>query len=236
MVSKSNMSKPRHADMMIKICGMRDAGNISAVAALTPMLMGFIFHDESPRDATGLDPEIIKSLPPFIRPVGVFVNKSNDEIMSMCNRYGINIVQLHGAESPAQCRALKACGMTVFKAVGIDCNTDFSRLHEYDTTVDMFVFDTKSTKHGGTGEKYDWRLLEAYDMDIPYLLSGGIGPEDTDAIIEAMRPGIAGIDINSRFESAPGIKDLNKLIKFILSLRKFNEHEPNTTPFWEQKI
>lgn len=235
MASDSKTSRPQHADMMIKICGMRDPDNIAAVASLTPMLMGFIFHEASPRDASGLDPDVIKSLPPFIRPVGVFVDKSTDEVTSVCDRYGIKIVQLHGAESPAQCRELKEKGYTVFKATGIADASDLKGLKEYEGNVDMFLFDTKSERHGGTGVKFDWGLLETYDMDVPYLLSGGICEDDTDAIVEAMRPGMAGIDINSRFETSPGIKDLNKLINFILSLRKFNEHEPNTTPFWEQK-
>lgn len=232
----SEKAKPCQADMMIKVCGMREPENILAVASLTPMLMGFIFHEESPRNALSLNPDAVRSLPPFIRPVGVFVDKTEEYITSMCTRYGIKIVQLHGSESPEQCLRLKQCGYIVFKAFGIENDTDFDNASLYEGTVDMFLFDTQSASHGGSGKKFDWSSLESYNLDTPYLLSGGIGPDDVDAIVKAVRPGMAGIDINSRFETSPGIKDINKLINFILSLRKFNEHEPNTTPFWEKKI
>lgn len=236
MNSEQRNVKPLHADMMIKICGMRDEENIAAVASLTPMLMGFIFHDASPRDAGGLNPEAVKSLPPFVRPVAVFVDKDNEYITGICERYGIHIIQLHGAESPEQCRRLKSKGFTIFKAIGIEDSQDFRNPAAYNGVVDMFLFDTKSSSHGGTGKKFDWQLLENYNLATPYLLSGGIDADDIDNIIKAMRPGMTGIDINSRFETEPGIKDISKLVNFILSLRKYNEHEPDTTPFWEKKI
>lgn len=236
MNSEQRHNKPLHADMMIKICGMREEENIAAVASLTPMLMGFIFHEASPRDASRLNPDAVKSLPPFVRPVAVFVDKDDEYISGVCDRYGIHIIQLHGAESPAQCRRLKSKGFTVFKAIGLENSQDLQNLAIYDGVVDMFLFDTKSSCHGGTGKKFDWQLLESYDLETPYLLSGGIDAGDINNIIKAMRPGMAGIDINSRFETSPGIKDISKLVNFILSLRKFNEHEPDTTPFWEKKI
>ncbi|MDE7155455.1 MAG: hypothetical protein K2N79_04130, partial [Muribaculaceae bacterium] len=86
------------------------------------------------------------------------------------------------------------------------------------------------------GQKFSWDLLENYDLDVPYLLSGGISPDDAEAVVGAMRPGMAGIDINSRFEDSPGHKDLGKLIKFILKLRSYNEYEPTKVPFWEKEI
>lgn len=236
MKSEAKSTKPLHADMMIKICGMRDEKNISDVAALTPMLMGFIFHELSPRDASSLNPESVRSLPPYVHPVGVFVDKTYETITATCNRYGIHIVQLHGSESPAQCSRLKEKGFTIFKAIGIENKADLHNLAYYAGCVDMFLFDTKSPSHGGTGKKFDWQLLDSYQLDTPYLLSGGIDAGDIEAIIRAMRPGMAGIDINSRFETSPGVKDISKLVNFILSLRKFNEHEPDTTPFWEKKI
>ncbi len=222
--------------MMIKVCGMRDARNITDVAALSPMLMGFIFYPPSPRDASLLDPGSVQSLPPFIRPVGVFVNADFQEITETCCRYGIHIVQLHGSESPDLCHRLKDAGYTVFKAAGISSDSDFKTLLPYHNTVDLFVFDTKCVGRGGSGKKFDWSLLDAYDMPVPYLLSGGIGPDDVNAIAGAMRPGMAGIDINSRFETAPGMKDISLLVNFIISLRKFNEHEPTSIPFWEKTI
>lgn len=225
---------PQHADMMIKICGMRDPQNIAEVASLVPMLMGFIFHEGSPRNAQGLSPDIVRNLPEFIRPVAVTVDKDFNEIMDLCTVYGFKIVQLHGNESPELCRRLRENGLTVFKAIGLDDKADWDSLRAYEKDVDMFLFDYKCETHGGSGKKFSWQVLNDYPLETPYLLSGGIGPDDIDAIVEAMRPGMAGIDINSRFEIKPGLKNLSLLINFIVSLRKFNEHEPNSVPFWEK--
>ncbi len=220
--------------MMIKICGMRDPENIAQVAALSPMLMGFIFYDKSPRNAAGLDPEVIRRLPDFIRPVAITVNRDFDSIMALCRQYGFKIVQLHGEESPELCRRLREEGLTVFKAIPVDSDIDWNAVAAYEGAVDMFVFDTKSSSRGGTGRKFSWDILAGYPLSVPYLIGGGVGPDDIPAIISAMRPGMAGIDINSRFETEPGLKDLGLLINFILNLRKLNEHEPTATPFWEK--
>lgn len=219
--------QPRHADMVIKVCGMKDPANIRNVASLHPMLMGFIFHHPSPRDASGLDPEVVKSLPEYIRPVGVFVNRTDDEIIFTASRYGITRVQLHGSESPRQCARLRALGYKVLKAISIGDEVDWEEYRPYEGCVDLFVLDKKTPAHGGSGEKFDWSLLDGYPLGVRYLLGGGIGPDDVDAIVAAMRPGLAGIDINSCFETSPGVKDLRKLVKFILSLRIYNENEPN---------
>ena len=218
--------------MMIKVCGMRNPENIALTASLMPMLMGFVFHSASPRDASGLAPEAVRSLPDFIRPVAVTVDMDPTELLSLCRRYGIKIVQLHGSESPELCKALKNEGLTVFKAFNLSKSDALAQASEYVGAADLFVFDSGT---GGSGEKFDWSVLESYDLPTPYLLSGGIGPDDVDAVVASMRPGMAGIDINSRFESAPGLKDLNLLINFILKLRLFNECEPITTPFWEKE-
>ncbi len=226
---------PRHSDMMIKVCGMRDPHNIADVAALAPMLMGFIFHEPSPRDVTRtLSPDTISSLPPYVRPVAVFVDKDSRFIMDITKLYGFRIVQLHGNESPRLCRTLRNNGLVVLKALSIGENVDWTEYTPYSDCVDMFVMDTRCSCKGGSGCKFDWRLLESYSLPVPYLLGGGIGPEDIPFILEAMRPGMAGIDINSRFETQPGLKDMHLLINFILSLRKFNEHEPTSIPFWEK--
>lgn len=214
---------------------MRDAANVADVAALTPMLMGFIFYRRSPRYAGSLDPDAVKSLPGYVNPVGVFVNSSFDDITATCDRYGIRIVQLHGDESPETCRRLRDAGYTVFKAFGISDDTDWRDIEPYEDVADMYVFDTKTSRHGGSGRKFRWSRLDDYPLSTPYLLSGGIGPDDTDAIFEAMRPKMAGIDLNSRFELSPGVKDISKLANFIVSLRKFNEDESLTIPFWKKK-
>ncbi|MCH5319526.1 MAG: phosphoribosylanthranilate isomerase [Paramuribaculum sp.] len=225
-----------HSERLIKVCGNRYPENISQVAALTPMLMGFIFYDRSPRSAIGLDPQAVRTLPHYIRPVGVFVNETPDKIEEICTNYGVGIVQLHGDEEPSDCQRLSAKGYVVFKAIGLKDNSDFERLKEYEQAgVTLFVFDTPTAGYGGSGRKFDWQLLRNYPLQTPYLLSGGIGENDVETITANMTPYMAGIDINSRFETEPGIKDIRKLTHFILSLRKFNENEPTGIPFWEKK-
>lgn len=225
----------RHSDRIIKVCGMRDAANIADVATLTPMLMGFIFYPRSPRYAGHLAPAVIAALPEFVHPVGVFVNETFDKIVETCDRYGIRIVQLHGDETPDLCRRLRDAGYTVFKAFGISDDTRWQDIEPYEGVADLYLFDTKSSRRGGSGRKFRWSLLDSYPLATPYLLSGGIGPDDTDAIVDAMRPKMAGIDLNSRFETSPGVKDITKLANFIVSLRKFNEDESLTIPFWKKK-
>ncbi|MDE6344182.1 MAG: phosphoribosylanthranilate isomerase [Muribaculaceae bacterium] len=228
---------PRHADMMLKICGMRDPENIMSVSCLTPMLIGFIFHAGSPRNAEGLDPKIVKDLPPYVRPVAVFVNATAPEITDITTRYGIRVIQLHGEEPPQFCSDMRRRGFAVIKAIKIPAGADssfLSLLEPYRGNVDMLLFDTSGKAPGGNGYKFDWSLLDNYSLDIPYMLSGGIGPDDINAVKEAMKPGLAGIDLNSRFETSPGFKDVAKLSNFIIQLRKLNEHEPIDRPFWEK--
>lgn len=227
-----------HRDMIIKVCGNAHAVNIGQVATLTPMLMGFIFHPGSPRSAIGLEPAVVRGLPRFIRPVGVFVDATAEEIEAVTERYGIRIVQLHGHEKPALAHRLRQKCLTVFKACGPDpeASDPWAGIAEWAAAADMLVLDTPCDTHGGSGRKWDWNLLDSYPYSTPYLLSGGIGPDDVDAIVDAMRPPMAGIDINSRFETAPGWKDLNLLIRFTTSLRSLNEDESTPVPFWEKTI
>lgn len=235
MNNSENKPTSLQSDRIIKICGLREPDNIRRIAALTPMLMGFIFYKDSPRYAGEMPADTIKNLPSYVRPVAVFVNESEEEIDRICSRYGIRIIQLHGSETPEFCLAMQEKGYTVFKAVGIGDSMSFDRLRPYEGKVTMFVFDTLSSRHGGSGRKFNWDLLEDYPLHTPYLLGGGIGPDDVENVVGAVRPMMAGIDINSGFEESPGRKDMRKLLKFILALRKYNETEPSSIPFWEKK-
>lgn len=203
----------------IKVCGMADEANMTEVAALSPDYIGFIFHQPSPRNALSLVPEAVGELPDAVTAVGVFVNRPVSEIVSTAARYGIRTVQLHGDETPEMCLELKRRGFTVWKAVGIDGKVDSDTLAPYCGSVDCFVFDTKSPQHGGTGMKYDWELLSSYTLDIPFMLSGGISSEDVGCILDFRHPMLVGVDVNSRFEVAPGIKNIAKLHEFIMKLR-----------------
>ena len=227
--------KPRHSDMLIKVCGNKDVDNISPVSSHTPMLMGFIFVESSPRNACGLDREVISELPDYIRPVAVFADSTEATILQTCSKYGFKIVQLHGHETPKMCANLRSHGLTVFKALGLSGKPNWMAMASYCNSVDMFILDSVGGGKGGSGKKFNWDILKSYPFATPFMLSGGIGPDDIEDIYQTMRPAMAGIDINSKFESAPGIKDIAVLSKFILELRKSNEDEQTPIPFWEKK-
>lgn len=208
------------SELLIKVCGMTSPDNIVQVAALAPSMMGFIFYRGSSRCADTLSPEAVASLPKSITPVAVFVDAPIPTILSTASRYGFSTIQLHGHESPQQCRQLCSQGYRIIKAFGIDSSVDWDAIATYQSCVDYFIFDTKTATHGGSGRKFDWQALQSYPLSTPYILSGGISPDDADAIISARQPLMAGIDVNSRFESAPGIKNVSLLSTFISSLRK----------------
>lgn len=204
--------------MIVKVCG--NAKNISEVAIVKPELMGFIFYDRSPRHACEVNPNEISGLENGIIPVGVFVNASEEYIVSTCQRYGIHTIQLHGSESPEFCTNLKDKGFTVYKAIGIRDKEDMEAVKRYDGAADMIVLDTKTDQHGGSGMKFDWSHLDLYPLKVPYLLSGGISPEDADILASSIYPWMAGVDINSRFEISPGYKDINLLTSFMNKIRR----------------
>lgn len=205
--------------MWIKVCGLKDAANVSLVAGLGPDMMGFIFYEASPRYAGGLDPDVARALPWNIRRAGVFVDAGMQEILLTVKEYGLDTIQLHGDESPDQCAALRGEGYSVVKAVGVAGADDIRRAERYRESCDAVLFDRKSPSRGGTGEKFDWGLLESYD-GAPFLLSGGIGPQDGEAVSAFRHPGFLGIDLNSRFETAAGLKDIGALRTFIEAVRR----------------
>ncbi|MCB9449056.1 MAG: phosphoribosylanthranilate isomerase [Flavobacteriales bacterium] len=206
--------------LRIKVCGMRDANNIRKVAELGIYFMGFIFYPKSPRYAGDiLEPSVVQSLPSSIRRVGVFVNAKQEDIIRTADSYHLDAVQLHGTESPEFCRAMKLQGLLVLKAFGIAEVFDFEELADYITHVDYFLFDTASVSHGGSGKKFTWDLLKDYHLRVPFLLSGGIGPEDTEAIRSVSHHALMGVDLNSKFETEPGMKDEQRLESFLQQLK-----------------
>jgi len=232
--------------MIVKVCGMRDAEDIAAIARCGPDMMGFIFYAHSPRNACAMPPEALAALPPEVRRVGVFVDAPREEVLRTVRRYALDFVQLHGAESPSVCAELRAVGVGVIKALGVACAADVERAAAYDGTCDLYIFDTAAPTHGGTGRRFDHGLLAAYTGRTPFLVSGGIGPEDAETLAaafstaaaptpaiakdptpalaaplaERIHPLCAGVDINSRFETAPGVKDPAAVEKFILTIKK----------------
>ena len=193
---------------------MRNAENIRDVEALGIDMMGFIFYPKSSRYVSARP----AYLPQKCKRVGVFVNATIDDIRQHIADYSLDIVQLHGHESTDSIRSLRSlCGdvISIIKAFNIATKEDLSATTPYAGLVDYFLFDTKGPSVGGNGEKFDWSVLEAYNGDTPFLLSGGIGPDDAERILDYHHPKCIGIDLNSRFEIEPGIKDITKLKTFL---------------------
>ena len=196
--------------MKIKVCGLKYPGNISEVVALEPDYVGFICYAPSPRYATGLNAEILDSLPEILSKTAVFVNEDAETVQKLIDNYNFDAIQLHGNESPEFCEVFKD-KVTVIKAFGIGEGFDFERLNQFADSVDYFLFDTKTDKHGGSGQTFDWSLLDNYKLDIPFFLSGGLSPENLAEVKAIEHPQFYGVDLNSRFETEPGLKDINKL-------------------------
>lgn len=207
--------------MKLKICGMKNPENIQAVAELKPNFMGFIFYEKSPRNVTGeLDKNVLKALPESIKKIGVFVNANSEFITKQVAEYQLDGVQLHGNESPELCSQLKAHNVLVFKAFSVDDNFDFTVTEPYKRFVDYFLFDTKATGgHGGHGVAFDWKVLNGYDNEVPFLLAGGVSLENVEEVKKLTYLNIFGIDVNSKFEIEPGLKDVEKLRELKSQLR-----------------
>lgn len=199
--------------MITKVCGMRDAQNIRDVEALGIDWIGMIFWPKSKRYVA----EVPSYLPEHLKKVGVFVDSTLDDILQHISDYQLDIIQLHGQESPDFAKALKP--HTIIKAFNIEKADDLLQTEKYEGIADYFLFDTKGKMAGGNGQKFDWSVLTAYQGKTPFLLSGGIGPEDAESVRSFHHPRCIGIDLNSRFESEPGFKDINQLKTFINKLR-----------------
>jgi len=202
---------------------MRDPENISGVVAALPDYMGFIFYPKSKR-FVGFEPslEVLAIVPDSVRKVGVFVDETLEKVLEIYQNWDLDVVQLHGNETPEYCQQIKDSGITVFKAFSVDEEFDFSKLQSYSGVCDFFLFDTKGRLPGGTGQKFNWQLLENYKGDVPFFLSGGIGPDDLEAVLNFRHPQLFGIDINSGFEISPALKDIEKVKLFISGIRKLN--------------
>lgn len=207
-------------ELKIKVCGMRDPENISGIVATAPDFMGFIFYRRSKRFVgENFSAEALKSVPETVKKVGVFVNELPEDAIEICYELNLQVAQLHGNELPDYCRQVQRAGLVVFKAFAVDDQFDFEKLRAYYGTCSYFLFDTKGDVPGGTGRKFNWQLLERYKGAVPFFLSGGIKPEDLDALRRFSHPRWRGIDLNSGFEIAPALKDVEKIQKFIREIR-----------------
>ena len=213
---------------IIKVCGMRDANNIREVEQLNTQLsivnyqlsiglMGFIFWPKSSRYVS----ERPAYLPHNIKRVGVFVNENIQQVKRIAEDYALDFIQLHGQDSPAYIRQLRSVlgdAIGIIKAFNIATAVDLQQTAPYAGLADYFLFDTKAQLPGGSGLQFDWSVLSDYVGETPFLLSGGISPDDAPRIRDFHHSKCIGIDLNSRFEIAPGLKDVNKLKTFIQAL------------------
>lgn len=229
--------------MIIKVCGMRDADNIREVSELDIDMMGFIFWKDSPRfvrmisSHAGIIPDYSEERlkknsgkavddQHRIKRVGVFVDDMPQTIVTRIYNYELDYVQLHGEESCIMIDNLRRTlepdirtGVKIIKTISVSSAEDIEKTKEYEGCVDLFLFDTKCPTMGGSGDKFDWSVLSAYKGNVPFLLSGGIGMDDVDKIKSFQHPQFAGVDVNSCFETEPGVKDVEKLRLFVEKLR-----------------
>ena len=197
---------------------MKFPQNIQAVAALKPDFMGFIFYPKSLRYAEPLDSTALNALPESIKKIGVFVNENLENILTFVYKYKLDGVQLHGTELVGMCKELRESGLIVIKAFPIAEAYNFKVTKPYEGVCDYFLFDTKTDAFGGSGVKFNWKMLDEYKCQTPFLLSGGIAADDTEAILKIKHTKFAGIDLNSKFEVKPGEKNVELLREFLSPL------------------
>ncbi|MDX1751876.1 MAG: phosphoribosylanthranilate isomerase [Salinimicrobium sediminis] len=217
-------------NLKLKVCGMREAENIKAIAGLKPDYLGLIFFEGSSRYVSGEIQELDKE----IKKTGVFVNASEEDILEKIEKYALAAIQLHGEESGKFCKDIKSrfseAGkkVEIIKVFSIKDDFDFQELKAFEGIADLYLFDTKGKNRGGNGIAFNWNVLLDYPSSTPFLLSGGIGSEETEAIKELYKTFqkrqkehlFYGIDVNSKFETAPGLKDPEALRSFKKQLFK----------------
>ena len=205
------------AGVGLKICGMKYPENIQEVSKLLPDYLGFIFYEKSTRYFNQEIPEI----PISIKKVGVFVNEIEENIISKIKKYKLDLVQLHGNESPELCKNLQKQNVEVIKVFSVDDNFNFEELEQYEAACDYFLFDTKGKLHGGNGFTFNWDILKKYKSQKPIFLSGGIGLQEIEQLKQLHLP-VFALDVNSKFETQPGLKNANLLKSFINEIKLLN--------------
>lgn len=212
---------------------MRDADNIRDISALGVDMIGLIFYPPSPRyvqqfsSGAGIIPDYAPDMGKTPLRVGVFVDDMPQNIVTRVYNYKLDYIQLHGNEPRETLENLRATidpdikpKIKIIKAISVSSAEDIKKYKEYVGAADLFLFDTECKTVGGSGELFDWQVLQAYDGDVPFLLSGGIGPDDVERIKNFHHPKCIGIDLNSKFEIEPALKDVEKLKQFLVKVKK----------------
>jgi phosphoribosylanthranilate isomerase len=200
--------------MQLKVCGITRKEDLDKLVELGVHYAGFIFYEKSPRFAgSKLDARTVRETKGILK-VGVFVNAPLEQVKQLISSYGLHLVQLHGDEDPAYCAALQSL-VPVIRAFRVGEDIDWATLEEFVPVTNYFLFDTAAGKaYGGTGKLFNWDLLNTYPYDHPFFLSGGIGPEQLDDLLAFEHPALFAADVNSKFETAPGVKDMDKVQQF----------------------
>jgi len=200
--------------MIIKVCGMTNGENIRQVEISGINWMGFIFYPKSPRFVSSR-PDY---LPKTAKRVGVFVNESEEKVINYANLFTLDYIQLHGNESPAYCNNLIGKGLKLIKAFSVENEKDLTKTKAYEGICSYYIFDTKTTAYGGSGKSFNWDILYSYSGNTPFLLSGGLNLSQIEDLKKFSHPKLVGYDINSCFETQPGIKDALLIQQFIKNL------------------
>ena len=212
---------------------MRDADNIRDISALGVDMIGLIFYPPSPRyvqqfsSGAGIIPDYAPDMGKTPLRVGVFVDDMPQNIVTRVYNYKLDYIQLHGNEPRETLENLRATidpdikpNIKIIKAISVSSAEDIKKYKEYVGAADLFLFDTKCKTVGGSGEQFEWQVLQAYDGDVPFILSGGIGPDDAERVRNFHHPKCIGIDLNSKFEIEPALKDVEKLKQFLVKVKK----------------
>lgn len=210
--------------MKIKVCGLKYPDNIKAVAGLAPDYVGFIYYGRSPRFVDDIATDTLINLPASIYKTAVFVDEDQQEINRLIDQYGFDAIQLHGNESADFANSFKG-KVQVIKAFGLNKDFNFNQLDAYANKVDYFLFDTKTDAHGGSGKTFDWDILKKYKLNVPFFLSGGLSLDNLEQVAKITHPQFYGVDLNSKFETAPGLKDIEKLKQAFSLIKQHTTHE-----------
>jgi phosphoribosylanthranilate isomerase len=201
--------------MKIKVCGMKYPENIKELLRLPIDMIGLIFYEKSPRYAGELDADELGIFPKNVQKVGVFVDESEENMLAKKEQYGLQMFQLHGSESPDLCKKLKDKGITVIKAFRVEKVEDMEKILGYENVCDYFLFDAQTPLYGGSGKKFDWQILTFYPSRKPFFLSGGIDKDDFAIVRQWSMSQLYALDLNSRFEISPGLKDIDRIREFL---------------------
>ena len=205
--------------MKLKVCGILRKEDLKALAPLAPDFFGFVFYPVSKRYVGETIKELMQvPICAETKRVGVFVNELSDKVIEICNRQQLDYAQLHGNETPDYCNTISK-SVNVIKAFSIDDSFDFKSLKAYDQVCDYFLFDAKGKLPGGNSITYDWNILNRYELDKPFFLSGGIRPQHIEQLKTLSHPALFAIDINSGFEINPGMKDTKLIREFFKELK-----------------